>query len=175
MSAAVSPRITLIAAMANDRVIGVNNTLPWNLPADMKHFKAQTMGKPILMGRKTYDSIGRPLPGRHNIVVSRNSGLQLEGCSVVSSVDAALEVAGEVAEVMVMGGASFYEQLLPRADRLVLTLIDLEVEGDAWFPALEEAEWREVNREEHQADEKNRWAYTFIEFERIVPESATAG
>ncbi len=163
-----TPTITLIAAMANDRVIGINNTLPWDLPADMKHFREQTMGKPILMGRKTYDSIGRPLPGRHNIVVSRNVDLAIEGCSVVPSIDAALEAAGDVPEVMVMGGASFYEQLLPHADRLVLTLIDLEIEGDAWFPALEGDEWSEVAREEHEPDEKNRWPYTFIEFERRI-------
>ncbi len=166
MSSTESPRITLIAAMANDRVIGTNNTLPWDLPADMKHFREQTMGKPILMGRKTYDSIGRPLPGRHNIVVTRNAGLEIEGCTVVSSVDEALEAAGDVPEVMVMGGASFYEQLLPQAERLVLTLIDLQIEGDAWFPALEEGEWREVAREDNEPDEKNRWAYSFIEFER---------
>lgn len=162
----MTPRITLIAAMANNRVIGINNTLPWDLPADMKHFRAQTMGKPILMGRKTYDSIGRPLPGRHNIVVTRDAALQIEGCTVVQSIDAAIEAAGAVEEVMVMGGASFYEQLLPRAERLVLTLIDLDIEGDAWFPALEGREWRELKREEHQPDEKNRWAYTFIEFEK---------
>lgn len=166
MSSTESPRITLIAAMANDRVIGTNNTLPWDLPADMKHFREQTMGKPILMGRKTYDSIGRPLPGRHNIVVTRNAGLEIEGCTVVSSIDEALEAAGDVPEVMVMGGASFYEQLLPQAERLVLTLIDLQIEGDAWFPALEEGEWREVAREDNEPDEKNRWAYSFIEFER---------
>lgn len=163
-----TPKITLIAAMANDRVIGINNTLPWDLPADLQHFKAQTMGKPILMGRKTYDSIGRPLPGRHNIVVSRNDDLQIEGCTVVSSVETALEAAGAVEEVMVMGGASFYEQLLPRANRLVLTLIDLEVEGDAWFPALEANEWKEVSREEHEPDEKNRYPYSFMAFERIA-------
>lgn len=167
MSAMERPRITLIAAMANDRVIGINNTLPWDLPADMKHFREQTMGKPILMGRKTHDSIGRPLPGRHNIVVTRNAELEIEGCSVVPSIDAALEAAGDVPEVMVMGGASFYEQLLPQASRLVLTLIDLKVEGDAWFPALDGAEWREVSREAHEPDEKNRSAYTFIEFERM--------
>ena len=167
MSPHVMPQITLIAAMANNRVIGINNTLPWELPADMKHFRAQTMGKPILMGRKTYDSIGRPLPGRQNIVVTRDATLQIEGCSVVQSIDAALEAAGDVPEVMVMGGASFYEQLLPKADKLVLTLIDLDIEGDAWFPALEGAEWKEVAREEHQPDEKNRWDYTFIEFERV--------
>ncbi len=163
----MSPRITLIAAMARGRVIGINNSLPWDLPADMKHFREQTMGKPILMGRKTYDSIGRPLPGRHNIVVTRDASLRIDGCTVVQSIDAAISAAGEVDEVMVMGGASFYQQLLPRADRLVLTLIDLEVEGDAWFPAWEPSGWKEVVREEHQPDEKNRMAYSFVELNRV--------
>ncbi len=163
----MTPRITLIAAMAKDRVIGVNNRLPWDLPADMKHFRAQTMGKPILMGRKTYDSIGHPLPGRHNIVVTHDASLQIEGCTVVQSIDAAIESAGDVDELMVMGGASFYTQLLPRADRLVLTMIELEVEGDVWFPAWESSEWEETRREDHQPDEKNRMAYSFVEFVRI--------
>lgn len=161
------PRITLIAAMAHERVIGINNTLPWDLPADMKHFREQTMGKPILMGRKTYDSIGRPLPGRQNIVVSRDAGLKIEGCDVVQSIDAAIAAAGDAPEVMVMGGASFYQQLLPRADRLLLTMIDLTIEGDAWFPRWEDSEWREVASEPHDADEKNRWRYRFVELERI--------
>jgi len=161
------PRITLIAAMAHDRVIGINNTLPWDLPADMKHFREQTMGKPILMGRKTYDSIGRPLPGRQNIVVSRDAALKIEGCDVVPSIDAAIAVAGDAPEVMVMGGASFYQQLLPQANRLVLTMIDLSIEGDAWFPQWEASAWREVASEAHEPDEKNRWSYRFVELERI--------
>ncbi|MBT7005373.1 MAG: type 3 dihydrofolate reductase [Thiotrichales bacterium] len=158
--------ITLIAGMAHNREIGIDNRLPWSLPADLQHFKAETMGKPILMGRKTYDSIGRPLPGRQNIVVSRDADLQLDGCDVVGSIEAALEMAGEAEEVMVMGGASFYEQLLPRAARMVLTMIDLEVEGDAWFPEWSAEEWLEVFREDHLADERNVHPYSFVRFER---------
>lgn len=158
--------VTLIAAMAKGRVIGIENRLPWELPADMRHFRQQTMGKPIVMGRKTFDSIGRPLPGRQNIVVSRDQTLQIAGCDVVDSISAALEVAGDATEVMVMGGASFYQQMLPQAQRMVLTFIDMEIEGDAWFPQWEEREWREVRREDFSADEENRWPYSFVEMER---------
>jgi len=156
--------------MAHNRVIGINNTLPWDLPADMRHFREQTMGKPILMGRKTYDSIGRPLPGRQNIVVTRDSSVTIDGCDVVNSIDEALKIAGDAPEVMVMGGESFYRQMLPAANRLVLTMIDLEIEGDAWFPEWTESEWQEVGREDHQADEKNRWPYSFVTMERTTTE-----
>ncbi len=156
--------------MAHNRVIGINNTLPWDLPADMRHFREQTMGKPILMGRKTYDSIGRPLPGRQNIVVTRDSSATIDGCDVVHSIEDAIQVAGEATEVMVMGGESFYRQLLPEADRLLLTMIDLEIDGDAWFPEWAESEWQEVGREDHPADEKNRWPYSFITMERATTE-----
>lgn len=164
------PVVTLIAAMAHNRVIGINNTLPWDLPADMRHFREQTMGKPILMGRKTHDSIGRPLPGRQNIVVTRDGSATIDGCDVVNSIDEALEVAGDASEVMVMGGESFYRQMLPRAHRLVLTMIDLEIDGDAWFPEWDESEWCKVGREDHPVDEKNRWPYSFVTLERITTE-----
>jgi len=156
--------------MAHNRVIGINNTLPWDLPADMRHFREQTMGKPILMGRKTYDSIGRSLPGRQNIVVTRDSSVTIDGCDVVNSIDEALKIVGDAPEVMVMGGESFYRQMLPAANRLVLTMIDLEIEGDAWFPEWTESEWQEVGREDHQADEKNRWPYSFVTMERTTTE-----
>ena len=165
-----SPHITLIAAMAHNRVIGINNTLPWDLPADMRHFREQTMGKPILMGRKTYDSIGRPLPGRQNIVVTRDSSATIDGCDVVNSIDEALNIADDAPEVMVMGGESFYRQMLPAANRLVLTMIDLDIEGDAWFPEWTESEWQEVDREDHPVDEKNRWSYSFVTMERFTME-----
>ncbi len=165
------PKVTLIAAMAHNRVIGIDNSLPWDLPADMRHFREQTMGKPILMGRKTYDSIGRPLPGRQNIVVTRDPAVAIEGCDVVHSIEEALQIVGDAPEVMVMGGESFYRQLLPRADRLLLTLIELEIEGDAWFPQWEEAEWEEVAREDHPADERNCWPYSFVTMERVAPHS----
>ena len=162
--------ITLIAAMAHNRVIGINNTLPWDLPADMRHFREQTMGKPILMGRKTFDSIGRPLPGRQNIVVTRDNSVQIEGCDVVHSIEEALQVARDAPEVIVMGGESFYQQLLPQADRLLLTMIDLEIDGDAWFPQWNESEWQETGREDHTIDEKNHWSYSFVTMERITTE-----
>lgn len=159
--------ISFVVAMARNHVIGNHNQLPWRLPADLQHFKAVTMGKPVVMGRKTFDSIGRPLPGRTNIVVTRDVAYQAEGCVVVHSIDEALRAAGDVAEVMVIGGAEFYRQLLPRADRIHLTRIDAEFEGDAWFPELNDAEWREVAREAHAPDEKNPHAYAFVTLERV--------
>lgn len=136
--------ISLIVAMANDRVIGVDNTLPWRLSADLKRFKAMTMNKPIIMGRKTWDSIGRPLPGRLNIVVSRNPNYPAEGAVVVTSLKAAIERAQQQAvdEVMIMGGANLYEQALPLVDKMYLTLIDLDIAGDAWFPVYEASAWQ---------------------------------
>jgi len=158
--------ISLIAAMSENRVIGRNNQLPWRLPADLKHFKALTIGKPIVMGRKTWESLGRPLPGRANIVITRNIGYQAEGCVVVHSVDQALEVATGSDEVMVIGGANLYQQLLDRADRLYLTLVKAHVEGDAWFPEFDSAMWHEVDRELHSCDDKNEFNYEFLILER---------
>jgi len=140
-------KISLIAAMAENHVIGRNNQLPWRLPADLKRFKALTMGKPIVMGRKTWESLGRPLPGRTNIVITRDIGYQAEGCVVVHSIDQALEVAAGSDEVMVIGGEKLYQQVLDRADRLYLTLVKSDVEGDTWFPEFDLTQWREVQRE----------------------------
>ncbi len=159
-------KISLIAAMADNGVIGRNNRLPWRLSADLQRFKALTMGKPIVMGRKTWESIGRPLPGRTNIVVTRDVGYRAEGCVVVHSVDQALEVAAGSDEVMVIGGANLYQQLLGRADRLYLTQVRADVEGDAWFPGFDRAQWREVERESHSRDEKNEFDYAFVTLER---------
>ncbi|TQV73609.1 type 3 dihydrofolate reductase [Aliikangiella marina] len=158
------PIISLVAAMAKDRVIGKDNKMPWHMPADLKHFKAVTMGKPIIMGRKTYESIGRPLPGRQNVVISRNPDYQLQGCDTVTSFESALAAVGHVAEVMVVGGGFLYEQVLPQADRLYLTFIDLEVAGDTQFPQFEQLNLREVKRESYQADEKNPYNYEFVDF-----------
>ena len=155
-------RISLIAALDRNHVIGRDNQLPWRLSADLRHFKALTMGKPIVMGRKTYESIGKPLPGRTNIVVSRDSSYRAEGCSVVNSIDEALLAAGESDEVMVMGGANLYSQLLPRADRLYLTEVQADVSGDAWFPGFDKRQWQELERESHQADENNEFDYDFV-------------
>jgi len=159
--------ISIIAAMADNRVIGINNQLPWNLPADMKWFRQQTMGKPVLMGRKTFDSIGRPLPKRRNIVISRDESLKIDGCDVVSSADAAFQLCSNEAEVMIIGGASFYEQTLPQADRLYLTLVHSKIDGDAWFPEIDFNQWKEIERIDHCADEANAFNYSFLILERI--------
>ena len=157
--------ISFVVAMARNGVIGKDNQLPWRLPADLRHFKAVTMGKPIIMGRKTFDSIGRPLPGRTNIVVTRDPAYSSEGCVVVHSIEEALAAAGAAEEVMIIGGADFYRQLLPRADRIYLTLIDAEVEGDTWFSELDPARWPERSREDHVADADNPYPYSFIVLE----------
>ncbi len=159
-------KLSLIAAMAQNGVIGRGNQLPWRLPADLKHFKTVTMGKPVIMGRKTWESIGRPLPGRTNIVVTRDVGYRAEGCVVVHSVEQALEVAAGSDEAMVIGGANLYRQLLDRADRLYLTLVKADVEGDAWFPEFDETQWREISRESHPRDDRNEFDYEFILLER---------
>ncbi|MFO7703652.1 MAG: dihydrofolate reductase [Halopseudomonas sp.] len=144
------PRIALIAAMGLNHVIGRDNQLPWHLPEDLKYFRSMTWGKPIVMGRKTFDSLGRPLPGRTNIVITGQRGLQLPGASVQGSVDAALAQAGRQAlldgvdEIMVIGGETLYRQTLERADRLYLTLVEAEPAGDAWFPAVDAAQWQLV-------------------------------
>ena len=161
-------RIAIIAAMTDDRVIGIENRLPWKLPADMKWFRRHTLGKPIVMGRKTFESFGgKPLPERLNIVITRDRDYRADGAVVVHDIDAALAVAGDAEEVMIIGGASFYEQMLPRADRLYLTFVDADVEGDAWFPEFDRSHWREVYREDHEADEKNPYAYRFVILERV--------
>lgn len=158
------PVISLVAAMAKNRVIGKENAMPWHLPADLQHFKAVTLGKPIIMGRKTYESIGRPLPGRQNIVISRNSDYQLEGCDTVTSFEAALEATKNAEEVMVIGGGFLYSQVLPLANKLYLTFIDLEVDGDTQFPEYEQLSLTEIKRKTFQADEKNPYNYAFVDF-----------
>jgi len=159
-------RIALIAALTENRVIGRDNQLPWRISADLKHFKALTMGKPIVMGRKTWESIGRPLPGRKNIVVTRDTAYQAEGCQVVHSIEQALDTAGEVDEVMIIGGAGLYRQTLGRADRLYLTRVKAEVDGDTWFPEIDPQQWHELACESHSADENNEHDYDFVILER---------
>lgn len=158
--------LCLIAAVADNAVIGCNNQLPWHLPADLKHFKALTLGKPIIMGRKTWDSLGRPLPGRLNLVVSRQPDLQLQGAEVFASLYAAIARADEwaraqgVDELMLIGGEQLYEQALAHAERLYLTRVALTPAGDAWFPPFSEAEWRLAEVEEYAAvDELPAHAY----------------
>ena len=161
-------RIALIAAMTDDRVIGIENRLPWKLPADMKWFRQHTLGKPIVMGRKTFESFGsKPLPERLNIVITRDRNYRAEGAVVVHDIDEALAAAGDAEEVMIIGGASFYEQMLPQADRLYLTFVHADVKGDAWFPEFDRSQWREVFREDHEADEKNPYGYRFVILERV--------
>ena len=159
-------KLSLIAAMADNRVIGIENRLPWNLPADMKWFRQHTLGKPVIMGRKTFESIGKALPQRTNIVVSRDETFSAPGCQVVGDLAAALEAVKDAEEAMVIGGASFYQQTLPRADRLYLTLIHADVEGDAWFPQINFSEWQALERQDHRADDKNGYDYSFLILER---------
>ena len=160
-------RIALIAAMAENGVIGRENRLPWRLPADLRRFKSVTMGKPVIMGRKTYESIGKPLPGRSNIVVTRDPDYRAPGCQVVHSLEQALEAGAGHAEVMVIGGAELYRQALGRAQRMYLTLVRAEVEGDTLFPDIEPQQWRELERESHRADEKNQYDYDFVILQRV--------
>ena len=160
-------RIALIAALAENRVIGRENRLPWRLPADLRRFKSVTMGKPVIMGRKTYESIGKPLPGRRNIVVTRDPDYRAQGCQVVHSLEQALEAGAGHAEVMVIGGAELYREALGRAERMYLTLIRAEVDGDTLFPDIEPQQWRELERESHRADEKNQYDYDFVTLQRV--------
>ncbi|ELI6422936.1 type 3 dihydrofolate reductase [Aeromonas veronii] len=161
-------KISMIAAMAHDRVIGKDNQMPWHLPADLAHFKRVTLGKPVLMGRKTFESIGRPLPGRRNLVISRNPDYQAEGIEVVGSVEAALALlaGSSVEELMVIGGGHLYAEMLPSVDCLYLTRIDLAVEGDTRFPAFDDGQWQRVDCESHSADEKNPHPYSFETWQR---------
>jgi len=164
-------KIALVVAAARNRAIGLNNKMPWHLPEDLKYFKRVTMGKPVIMGRNTFESIGRPLPGRPNIVISRNADYKADGITLVNSLEAALQAAVQLLppgtdEVMVIGGAQIYAQALAQADRLYLTEVDAEPEADAFFPAIERAEWRESARESHAACERNPYAYSFVVLER---------
>jgi dihydrofolate reductase len=157
---------SLIVAMSSNRVIGHANGLPWRLPADMAHFKRLTMGHPIVMGRLTYESIGKPLPGRRNIVVSRTAGLTLPGCTVVPSLDEAYRAAGDVDEVFVIGGAQLYESALASADRIYLTQVEAEIPGDTLFPPLDPKSWQEVETARQAPDERHAHALRFVRLER---------
>ena len=152
--------ISLIAAMAADRVIGMDNAMPWSLPADLAWFKKQTLNKPVIMGRRTFESIGRALPGRLNIVLSRTPGND-PNVRWVTSLDDALALAGEVPEIMIIGGGKIYEQMLEKADRLYLTHIDAEVEGDTQFPDYDPDQWQSVFSEFHDADHANTHSFCF--------------
>jgi len=160
--------ISIIVAASTNNVIGAKGELPWRLSADLRHFKAVTMGKPIVMGRKTWESIGRALPGRQNIVVTRQSGYEAEGCDVVASIDDAISVAGDVEEIMVIGGSQIYELAMPMAQCLYVTRVHADVDGDAHFPSVDETVWKLVSDESHTADDRNEFDFSFRVYERTV-------
>nr|WP_239032972.1 type 3 dihydrofolate reductase [Pseudoalteromonas luteoviolacea] len=153
----------MIAAMAKDRIIGDDNKMPWHLPADLQHFKKITLGKPVIMGRKTFESIGRPLPGRRNIVITRNAQYQAEGIETASSTEEALALVDKIDEVMIIGGGNIYKQFLPLCTKLYLTYIDLDVEGDTRFPDhTSSGSWVEAECEVHEPDDRNKYRYKFV-------------
>jgi len=159
--------LSMVVAAAENGVIGQGNALPWHLPDDLKYFKALTLGKPVIMGRRTHESIGRPLPGRVNLVVSRQPGLSIAGCCVVDSMAAALAAAGSVPEAVLIGGAQLYREALPAVDRIHLTRVHARVPGDAFLPELPAAQWRETVVARHAADERHAHAFTFVTLERL--------
>ena len=160
-------KISLIVAMASNRVIGNNNLMPWHLSADLKKFKKITMGSPILMGRKTYESIGSPLPGRTNIIISRNPEYQQDGCLVFNDIETAIKKGCESAgEIFVIGGSDLYEAILPIADALYLTIINREFQGDTFFPDIDLNDWSEVERENIHDDPDAAFSYSFLKLEK---------
>lgn len=165
--AAAAMTISLIAAIARQRVIGRDNRLPWHLPADLAHFKRLTLDKPIIMGRRTWESLPGPLPRRHHILLTRNPDYQAAGCAIVASPEAALAAAAGAREVMVIGGASVYRLMLPLAERLYLTEIAADIDGDSLFPDWDPNEWRVLTREERPRDARNPYDLAFVTRERI--------
>ena len=158
--------ISIVVAASRNGVIGVDGDLPWRLPDDLRYFKQLTTGKPVVMGRKTYESIGRPLPNRQNIVITRNPVFEAPGCDVVSSPEEALRAAGNVDEVMVIGGGTIYEQFAGRVDRIYLTSVHTEIDGDVFFEAPDSSLWRQAASTHHPADERHQYAFDFQTFER---------
>jgi dihydrofolate reductase len=161
--------IAAIVAVSENGVIGSDNRLPWHLPDDLKRFKALSLGKPVVMGRRTFDSIGKPLPGRTNIVVSRRPGLAIAGAVVAQSFDTALAAAGDVPEIVVIGGAEIFRQALPHTNVIHLTRVHAQVAGNVVFPELDPDQWRETLVEHHPADERHQYAFTFVTLQRIAP------
>lgn len=158
--------ISGIVAVSENRVIGKNNQLPWNLPADLQHFKNVTMGKPILMGRKTFESIGKVLPGRCNVIISSDESYSAPGCVIANSIATALSAVEYSSEVFVIGGATLFEVMLPEIQRLYLTLIHHQFEGDVYFPEIDWSEWNEIEREDHKSDKENPYSYSFLTLHR---------
>lgn len=163
-------RISLIAAASENNVIGRDGGLPWSLPDDLRYFKEKTLGHPVITGRKNYASIGRPLPGRTNIIVTRDAHFSAEGCRVVHSLEDAVEVAKQEdpEEIFVMGGGEIYALALPMADRVYLTRVHAEIDGDTYFPELDSEQWAEVSTEEHVADDRHAYDFTILVYDRIA-------
>lgn len=161
--------ISIIAAMANNRVIGNKNSLPWNLPADLEHFKELTIGKPVIMGQRTFESIGKPLPGRTNIILTKDDNFQPQNGLPVKSVQEAIKTAEKTGakEAMICGGASIYSQFLPLAHKMYLTLIEGDFQGDVFFPEFDWSDWKEAEKKENLPNEQNPYKYTFITLEKI--------
>lgn len=158
--------LSLIVAMDENRLIGNDNQLPWRLPADLAFFKRTTMGKPIIMGRKTFDSIGRPLPGRRNIVITRDPEFSAQGCEVVHSIETALTGCSDHDELMLIGGATLYEQTLDQVSCMYITRINHSFSGDTWFPEFDLTQWEIVEKEDFEADQDNPFSYSFVKYVR---------
>ena len=160
------PLISMVVAATENDVIGRDNGMPWHLPDDLKYFKARTLGKPMLMGRKTFESIGKPLPGRTSVVLTRSRDWQREGVITVGSIKEAIQRVGDVPELVVIGGADVFRLALPYTQRIHLTRVHAQISGDTKIPTLDATEWREVERSSHQADERHAYAMTFVTLER---------
>lgn len=158
--------VSIVVAIAENYAIGKNNQLLWHMPADLKHFKQITTGHTVIMGRKTFDSVGKPLPNRRNIIVTRQD-IRIEGCEVVKSIDEALELCGGEEEVFIVGGAEIYKLAMSKTDRIYLTIIHHSFDADTLFPEIDYMEWKETAREDHQPDDKNKFPYSFITLDRI--------
>lgn len=171
----MKPVISIIAAIAENRVIGRDNTLPWHLPADLRRVRELTTGHHIILGRKNYESLNKPLPNRVNVVITRNSDYQAPGCVVAHSLEEALILSERDSEIFIFGGAELYAQTLTIADRMYLTLVHAVVSGDTYFPDINWDDWHEVAHERHEPDEKHPYAYTFLTFERVAAKRPTAG
>ena len=156
---------SIVVAIAKNNAIGKNNQLLWHLPKDLKHFKEITSGHTIIMGRKTYESVGKPLPNRRNIIITRQN-ITIDGCEVVNSIDEALKLCAGEDEVFIVGGAEIYKQAISLTDRIYLTIVHQEFEGDTYFPEIKGDAWKETEREDHETDEKNLFPYSFITLER---------
>jgi dihydrofolate reductase len=163
-----TPEIAIVVAVAKNGIIGGDNQLPWHLPADLKHFKDLTMGHPIIMGRKTYESIGRPLPGRHNIIITRSTDFNVPGCTIVHSMEQAIEVAkrDNPNRICIIGGGQIFQQALPITTKIYLTEIETEPEGNVYF-LYNKSDWREISKENHTANDRNQHDYNFIELIRV--------